>query len=229
MKLLRLFFFGLLSLWLAEYNLPVHAQPQVASGIPIPGLLLVKFTPESPAGRLAEELFRTGRVPKESLNRLARDLSEALEAPLAVDQVTSGREFVLRVLEQPLTTAVVNCLKAVDGVKHVVAQDFPQADGPPRGNPIIAVEFLPESPLVRMLQEPGGQAQLAGKLTTALESEAIGLRLIAAAPAKTPSTQVFEIDLPSVTEGLLLKIRQRSDVEYAQRSYLFQHFGPAAD
>jgi len=195
----------------------VRIEPPSQEARYVPGELIVKFYPASQAGQVVAQALQDDAHQDAQLQALQQSLSRELGVHLDIRQITSGREIVLSVNAQALAARVVEQLRAREEVK--TAQLLEAGEGQLPGNPKVLVEFAPDSTAARSLSAPVEQSQEVQRLVKALEGE-VGAPLIPEPPET--GQLILVLDLASLTADLLKRIRQRSDVEYAQPNVLLQ-------
>jgi hypothetical protein len=186
--------------------------------------LIVKFVAGSEAQQVVSAAVQEATQRNESLGRLTQTLSAQLNVPLQVQRVTSGRELVCSVDTNAVAQQVAAHLERREDVQRAMpmATD-PAAQGPGHRNPRVLIEFTPDSNAAATLAEalresPGSSSALQG-LAQSLRD---GLDLPLTMQPEQVQRLVLVVQMESVIAELVERLRQRSDVEYAQPTFLLK-------
>ena len=149
---------------------------------------------------------------------LAASLSAELNMPLQIVRPTSGQELVIAINADALASRLVAHLRARADVKAARLLEAGDKARQRYWNPTIAVEFQVESTLGQALAEPseGNAERLKGFATEV--GDDVGFPV----SARAPQTVELMIDMSSVATDLVERLKQRTDVEYAQRDLLMR-------
>ncbi|MBL8326681.1 MAG: hypothetical protein JNJ89_17145 [Rubrivivax sp.] len=178
-----------------------HAAVPIVSGD-----LIVKFRDSTEPGRELAAVL-AGQRTVASVAPLAARLSEQLGLPLALVQVTSGREALLALDRPALARALVNSAQRQAAVQRASAV----AAGPTTG--------LPPAEVVLHLELRGPAPSLT-ELGTRLAAGGVTPRL-AAGPGGA-NTLRARYDIDALTLALISRLQQRTDVEYVQPNRLLR-------
>ena len=192
------------------------------SGAPSTQLeLIVKFSRDSDAGRRIDGIIDGDPGDLSALSELQGQLRQATGFVLIAQRVTSGRELILRVPEEPLLREVKKALSArlgVAGAELVAVQDQ---------NP-----RLPESKLlVRFAPSAGENALLAIALADPAyhaQIQALTQRLCAASnvpvlgSVESADALTVTVDRGALLGKLVGQLNALADVDYAQANSTVQ-------
>ena len=186
--------------------------------------LIVKFVAGSEAQQVVSAAVEEGVERNAGLVRLTQTWSDQLNVPLQAQRVTSGRELVWSVDINAMAQQVAAHLQRREDVQRAMpmATD-PATQGPGHRNPKVLIEFTPDSnaakTLAKALQE---SSESSAALQGLAESVGDDLGLPLTMQPEQVQRLVLSVEMESVIAELVDRLRQHSDVEYAQPTFLLK-------
>lgn len=184
--------------------------------------VIVKFVRGSFGQQTFAAALSGGAEAQARLGALAARLSGELRIPLRIERLTSGQEFVLAMDTYGLASRLVDYLRARPDLWRV--QLVPDGDRAHQRywNPIVLAEVRAESPLGQALAQAAADPLEHLKRFAAQVSQDLGFPVSARAYRPVE----FVVDVSIVATELLARLKQRPDVEYAQRDLLMRPLRP---
>lgn len=176
----------------------------------VSGEVIVKFAPGTRGHQVYKKALADEPNSEAELAALATDLSSELGIPVAIDQLSSGQEFIIAVHTDAVLAKLIAYLESRADVKdaHLLTDTKPRRL---YRNPTVSVEFRADSQIV--------EDESALK---AFVDEVANQSGIEVTTARAPHTIELEVDIRALTMDLIQRLRQRSDVEYAQANFLME-------
>lgn len=172
--------------------------------------VIVKFTSHSEAGETLAQMNLAAiaePVGDTRLVEVARGLGERIGIPLRLESLTSGRELLLAVDHQALTSVLAERLRQRDGVTGVEVLQRAGYERAPR----LEVEFEPDSAFAETIAS--GQ-QLALEALSGDGPARLGIE--AEVQFHDRNHAVLALDPEALMTTLLARIEADPDVQYAQ-------------
>lgn len=180
--------------------------------------VIVKFTSHSEAGETLAQMNLAAiaePVGDTRLVEVARGLGERIGIPLRLESLTSGRELLLAVDHQALTSVLAERLRQRDGVTGVEVLQRPGHERAPR----LEVEFEPDSAFAETIAS--GQ-QLALEALSGDGPARLGIE--AEVQFHDRNHAVLALDPEALMTTLLARIEADPDVQYAQPNLLLSPY-----
>lgn len=192
----------------------------------VAGEVIVKFKDSSKAGAMVKDALRTDAQADSALAAYLAKLSEEIRIPFQAKQLTSGREIVLSVQQQELTSKLLQKLKQNHHVAEAAELDEKEKTGSQGIGNQVRVKFRPGSREAKALAKTPGEAQSLGpdlrQFIDGLEKQ-LGWAL---SPRVTEKRElILTVDINAVTSNLVERLKKRDDVQYAQPNFLLQRIG----
>ena len=214
---------AIMALWLVPAK-PLGAEVKLQSPQSAMAELIVKFVADSEAQQVVNAAVQEGVQQNAGLVRLTQTLSDQLNVPLQAQRVTSGREFVCAVDINAMAQQVAAHLQRRDDVQRAVPMTTdPATQGPGHRNPKVLIEFTPDSNAAKTLakalrESPESRSALQGLAASVGEDLDLPLTM----QPEDVQRLVLSVEMESVIAELVERLRQRSDVEYAQPTFLLK-------
>ena len=203
---------------------PLGAEVKLRSPQTAMAELIVKFVAGSEAQQVVNAAVQEGIQRNAGLTRLAQTLSDQLNVPLQAQRVTSGRELVCAVDINAMAQQVAAHLQRRDDVQRATPMPTdPATQGPGHRNPKVLIEFTPDSNAAKTLAKALRESPESSSALQGL-AESVGDELDLPLTMQPEDVQrlVLSVDMESVIAELVERLRQRSDVEYAQPTFLLK-------
>jgi len=203
---------------------PLGAEVKLQSPQTAMAELIVKFVADSEAQQVVNAAVQEGVQQNAGLVRLTQTLSDQLNVPLQAQRVTSGREFVCAVDINAMAQQVAAHLQRRDDVQRAVPMTTdPATQGPGHRNPKVLIEFTPDSNAAKTLakalrESPESSSALQGLAASVGDDLDLPLTM----QPEDVQRLVLSVEMESVIAELVERLRQRSDVEYAQPTFLLK-------
>jgi len=167
--------------------------------------------------------IKEGGQPNAAIVRLVQTLSAQLNVPLQAHRVTSGGELVWSVDTNAVAQQVASHLERRDDIQRALPITADTSKGPGYQNPNVLIEFTPDSKyaktLAKTLQESPTSLPVWQGFSRSVGND-LGLPLTIQ-PEQVPRL-ILAVHMESLLAELVERLRQRSDVEYAQPNFLLQ-------
>ena len=187
----------------------------------IGGQLIVKFAAGTPAHEVYVKALAGGANSGPRLASLAARLSTELEMPLTIVRLASGQAFIISVDVDTLMAELVGYLNARTDIRRVRLLDTGRSAERLYYNPVVAVDFQPDSTMGQALaRDSGTRMEAAHSFATGVGKDT-GIQV----SAQLPQRLELVVDMSTVTTDLLARFKRRPDVEYAQLNLLLQPYG----
>jgi hypothetical protein len=187
----------------------------------IGGQIIVKFAAGTPAHVVYVKALAGGANSDPRLVRLAARLSTELEMPLTIDRLASGQAFIISVDVDTLMAELVGYLNARTDIRRARLLDAGRSAERLYYNPVVAVDFQPDSTMEQALaRDLGARMEAAHGFATGVGKDT-GIQV----SAQLPQSLELVVDMSTVTTELLTRFKRRPDVEYAQLNVLLQPYG----
>jgi hypothetical protein len=213
----------MMALWLVTAK-PLWAEVKLRPPPTAMAELIVKFVAGSEAQQVVSAAVQEGVQRNASLVRLTQTLSAQLNVPLQAQRVTSGRELVCSVDTSAVAQQVATHLERREDIQRAIPMETdPTTQGPGHRNPKVLIEFTPDSnsakTLAKALREsPGSGPALQGLAQSVRDDLDLPLTM----QPEQVQRLVLVVQMESVIAELVERLRQRSDVEYAQPTFLLK-------
>ena len=200
---------GCVSVWPGG-AIPADQEPLAA------GQMLAKFTTGGAPDNEVARLLVSGETESRALHAFVEDVATALDVPLFVRQITSGREVVLEIERSSVLDAAASRLRDSPQVRNV---QIDRLVGPQHyWRDRLLLEPVPGSDLANAALANDERA--ARNMQRLLSARLQHAHYIVAARVISPRQVEVRVDLQSTTLSLVKALQARDDVEYAQPNFI---------
>ncbi|TFH47171.1 MAG: hypothetical protein E4H01_08720 [Lysobacterales bacterium] len=183
--------------------------------------IIVKFSRDSDAGRRIDGILKDHPEDLSRLGDLQEQLRQSIGFMLTPVRVTSGRELLVRIPEDPLLERIKESLSKrpeVLNTELIAIQD----ENPRLAESMLLVRFHPSADESALLNKAYAEAVYAGRV------QALALQLCAASDvpvlgsAQAGAGLGLTVDRYALLEKLVTRLNNLADVDYAQANSTVQ-------